>query len=122
MSNPNDRNPNDPTETQVTGAIDFAERTSVEQVEEGHDLAPKFDGDGLIACVTTDAKSGEVLMQVSCSGNNVLLSVASKTYSKARERGLAGLTRVSVTPLQVFEAAPIGNATHAPLRRCVRSE
>ncbi|MXS86077.1 phosphoribosyl-AMP cyclohydrolase [Nitrosomonas sp. HPC101] len=37
-------------------------RTSVEQVEEGRELAPKFDRDGLIACVTTDADSGEVLM------------------------------------------------------------
>ena len=40
----------------------FAPRTSVEQVEEGHELAPKFDRDGLSACVTTDAISGEVLM------------------------------------------------------------
>ncbi|WP_341702944.1 phosphoribosyl-AMP cyclohydrolase [Ferrovibrio sp.] len=40
----------------------FAKRISVEQVEEGHDLAPKFDADGLIPCVTTDADSGEVLM------------------------------------------------------------
>lgn len=42
--------------------IDFAPRTSVEQVEEGHALAPKFDEHGLIACVTTAAGSGEVLM------------------------------------------------------------
>ncbi|MFM8890526.1 MAG: phosphoribosyl-AMP cyclohydrolase [Planctomycetia bacterium] len=35
---------------------------SVEQVEEGHDLTPKFDADGLIPCVTTDHASGEVLM------------------------------------------------------------
>lgn len=40
----------------------FTERTSIEQVEEGHELAPKFDEAGLIACVTTDASSGEVLM------------------------------------------------------------
>ena len=40
----------------------FAERTSVEQVEEGAVLAPKFDADGLIACITTDADAGEVLM------------------------------------------------------------
>jgi phosphoribosyl-AMP cyclohydrolase len=40
----------------------FAERFSVEQVEEGAELAPKFDGDGLIPVVTTDAVSGEVLM------------------------------------------------------------
>jgi len=37
-------------------------RTSVEQVEEGRELAPRFDPDGLIVCVTTDADSGEVLM------------------------------------------------------------
>ena len=42
--------------------IPFAERKTVEQVEEGADLAPKFDVNGLIACVTTDAKTGEVLM------------------------------------------------------------
>ncbi|HEU0195676.1 MAG TPA: phosphoribosyl-AMP cyclohydrolase [Nevskiaceae bacterium] len=42
--------------------IQFTLRSSVEQVEEGHDLAPKFDEHGLIACVTTSAASGEVLM------------------------------------------------------------
>jgi phosphoribosyl-AMP cyclohydrolase len=42
--------------------IHLAHRTSIEQVEEGHDLAPKFDRDGLIACVTTDASTGDVLM------------------------------------------------------------
>jgi phosphoribosyl-AMP cyclohydrolase len=40
----------------------FAERTSVEQVEEGDILAPKFDKDGLIPVVTTDYDSGELLM------------------------------------------------------------
>ena len=40
----------------------FASRESVEQVEEGFELAPKFDSDGLIPCITTDASSGEVLM------------------------------------------------------------
>lgn len=43
-------------------SLTFAPRTSIEQVEEGQDLAPKFDADGLIACVTTDAVSGDVLM------------------------------------------------------------
>jgi phosphoribosyl-AMP cyclohydrolase len=41
---------------------EFAPRTSIEQVEEGKDLAPKFDADGLIPAVTTDAVSGELLM------------------------------------------------------------
>ena len=40
----------------------FAPRTSVEQVEESAELAPKFDSDGLIPVVTTDATSGELLM------------------------------------------------------------
>lgn len=40
----------------------FSPRTSIKQVEEGSVLAPKFDGDGLITCVTTDATSGELLM------------------------------------------------------------
>lgn len=40
----------------------FANRRSIEQVEEGLELAPKFDADGLIACITTDVARGEVLM------------------------------------------------------------
>lgn len=40
----------------------FSPRESIEQVEEGSALAPKFDAAGLIVCVTTDAHSGEVLM------------------------------------------------------------
>ena len=40
----------------------FGERKTVEQVEEGVDLAPKFDADGLIPAVTTDYQSGELLM------------------------------------------------------------
>jgi phosphoribosyl-AMP cyclohydrolase len=40
----------------------FANRVSVQEVEEGTALAPKFDSDCLIACVTTDFTSGELLM------------------------------------------------------------
>ncbi|MCG8558413.1 MAG: phosphoribosyl-AMP cyclohydrolase [Hyphomicrobiales bacterium] len=40
----------------------FAKRKSVEQVEEGAELAPKFDAEGLMPVVTTDAASGDVLM------------------------------------------------------------
>jgi phosphoribosyl-AMP cyclohydrolase len=40
----------------------FAARLSVEQVEEGTELAPKFDEHGLIPAVTTDVHSGELLM------------------------------------------------------------
>ena len=40
----------------------FAARMSVEQIEEGLVLAPKFDAGGLIPCITTEAHVGEVLM------------------------------------------------------------
>lgn len=40
----------------------FHPRTSVEQVEEGDVLAPKFDEHGLIPVVTTDFETGELLM------------------------------------------------------------
>ena len=40
----------------------FGTRESVEQVEEGDELAPKFDENGLIPVVTTDINSGELLM------------------------------------------------------------
>jgi phosphoribosyl-AMP cyclohydrolase len=43
--------------------VNFQARQSIEQVEEGNDLAPKFDDRGLITVVTTDATSGELLMQ-----------------------------------------------------------
>lgn len=42
--------------------IAFEARLSIEQVEEGTDLAPKFGEDGLLPCITTDAQSGDVLM------------------------------------------------------------
>jgi phosphoribosyl-AMP cyclohydrolase len=40
----------------------FGARRTVEQVEEGTELAPRFDEHGLIPAVTTDFASGEVLM------------------------------------------------------------
>ncbi|MEM1058683.1 MAG: phosphoribosyl-AMP cyclohydrolase [Verrucomicrobiota bacterium] len=40
----------------------FAARTSVEQVEEGDQLAPKFDENGVIPCVTMHFQTREVLM------------------------------------------------------------
>jgi phosphoribosyl-AMP cyclohydrolase len=40
----------------------FSDRGSVQAIEEGAKLAPKFDADGLVTCVATDAASGDVLM------------------------------------------------------------
>ena len=40
----------------------FKKRETIKQVEEGNDLAPKFDKNGFIPVVTTDVESGVVLM------------------------------------------------------------
>ena len=54
----------------------FAERTSVEQVEEGTNLAPKFDEDGLIPVVTTDYGTGEVLMHAYMNAEALAKTIA----------------------------------------------
>ncbi|MEM9399288.1 MAG: phosphoribosyl-AMP cyclohydrolase [Verrucomicrobiota bacterium] len=41
----------------------FGQRATKKIVEEGSDLAPKFDANGLIPVITTDFQSGELLMQ-----------------------------------------------------------
>lgn len=51
--------PSDPTPARRDN---LAERRSVEQVEEGLELAPRFDADGLIPAITADHDSGEILM------------------------------------------------------------
>ena len=56
-------------------AVKFQERMTVEQVEEGDDLAPKFDDRGLITVVTTDADSGELLMQGYMNAEALRLSI-----------------------------------------------
>ncbi len=54
----------------------FAARVSIEQVEEGLALAPKFDADGLIPCITSDANTGEVLMLGYMNGGALQQTIA----------------------------------------------
>lgn len=55
--------------------MSFAPRKSVEQVEEGLELAPKFNPDGLIPVVTTDYASGEVLMHAYMNRDALLKTI-----------------------------------------------
>jgi len=55
----------------------FAERSTIEQVEEGNELAPKFDERGLIPVVTTDISSGELLMHGYMNKEALLLTIES---------------------------------------------
>lgn len=46
----------------MTTASLFAERRSVEQVELGSDLAPRFDAQGLLPAIVVDAATDQILM------------------------------------------------------------
>ncbi len=67
----------------------FAARKTVEQVEEGLALAPKFGADGLIPCITTDANTGEVLMLGYMNGEALRRTIATSEahyWSRSRQR------------------------------------
>lgn len=65
-----------PDKSNPAAVAAFAARTTVEQVEEGLTLAPKFDADGLIPCITTDADTGEVLMLGYMNGDALRRTIA----------------------------------------------
>jgi phosphoribosyl-AMP cyclohydrolase len=61
---------------------------SSKEVEEGLAFMPKFDADGLITAVVTDAKSGDVLMVVHMNEEALRKTVASGEawyYSRSRK-------------------------------------
>ena len=69
------------------GSPEFAPRLSVAEVEEGTRLAPKFDPEGLMPCVATDAESGEVLMLGYMNAEALALTIATGEahyYSRSR--------------------------------------
>ncbi|MDJ0700836.1 MAG: phosphoribosyl-AMP cyclohydrolase [Woeseiaceae bacterium] len=69
-------------------AVRFKARETIEQVEEGDDLAPKFDDRGLITVVTTDATSGELLMQGYMNAEALSLTIQTGEahyFSRSRE-------------------------------------
>jgi phosphoribosyl-AMP cyclohydrolase len=53
----------------------FLPRVSIEQVEEGRELAPKFDPAGLLPVVTTDFSSGELLMHAYMNAEALHLTI-----------------------------------------------
>ncbi len=68
--------------------VKFQARKSIEQVEEGNELAPKFDDRGLIPVVTTDAKTGELLMQGYMNAEALQLTIKTGEahyYSRSRQ-------------------------------------
>jgi phosphoribosyl-AMP cyclohydrolase len=72
----------------LTDKASFAARGSADQVEEGRAFAPKFDADGLVTAVATDAKSGDVLMVAHMNAEALAKTIASGEawyYSRSRK-------------------------------------
>ena len=69
--------------------IKFSKRLSVEQVEESQDLAPKFDSDGVIPCITKHFETQEVLMFAYMNEESMKLTISSgfaHYWSRSRKK------------------------------------
>ena len=67
----------------------FAPQATTEQVEEGRVLAPKFDADGLITCVVTDARTHDLLMVAHMNPEALAKTIATGEtwlYSRSRRK------------------------------------
>jgi phosphoribosyl-AMP cyclohydrolase len=67
----------------------YAERGTPEEVERGLAFQPKFDADGLIAAVVTDAASGQVLMFAWMDAEALALTLETRVghfWSRSRRR------------------------------------
>ena len=65
----------------------FAPPGAAADLEEGIALTPKFDADGLVTCVATDAASGEVLMVAHMNAEALAKTIATGQawyYSRSR--------------------------------------
>jgi phosphoribosyl-AMP cyclohydrolase len=72
-----------------TANTPFAPPGTKSQLEESADLTPKFDANGLITAVVTDATSGTVLMVAHMNAEALALSIASGDawyYSRSRQQ------------------------------------
>jgi phosphoribosyl-AMP cyclohydrolase len=66
----------------------FAPPASAGDLEEGLALTPKFDADGLVTCVATDAGSGEVLMVAHMNAEALAKTIATgEAWYFSRSRG-----------------------------------
>ena len=95
-----------PDESVPAAVVAVVARTTVERVEEGVALAPRFNSDGLIPCITTDASAGEVLMLGYMNGEALQRTIATgeaHDWSRShqclwREGATSGLVQEVVAP------------------------
>ena len=66
----------------------FTERKTIKEVEEGNKLSPKFNSDGYIPVVTTDTKTGKLLMHAYMNDEALKCTIEKKEayyYSRSRK-------------------------------------
>lgn len=69
--------------------IMFKKRDNIKEVEEGKYLAPKFDENGLIPVITTDFKTGDILMHGYMNDHTLKKTIESKEahyWSRSRNK------------------------------------
>ena len=60
----------------MTDQTQFPAPGALAELEEGAALTPKFDADGLVTCVATDAKTGDVLMVAHMNADALRMTIA----------------------------------------------
>ena len=74
-------------ESDLVGSAPFTAPAGAAELEEGEALTPKFDADGLVTAVATDAKSGDVLMVAHMNAEALAKTIATGEawyYSRSR--------------------------------------
>ena len=67
----------------------FKKRDNIKEVEEGKYLSPKFDQNGLIPCITTDYKTGDILLQGYMNSEALKITIELKEahyWSRSRKK------------------------------------
>lgn len=66
----------------------FAQAASKAELEDGAVLMPRFDANGLVTCVTSDARTGEVLMVAHMNAEALSRTIATgQAWYWSRSRG-----------------------------------
>ena len=70
----------------------FKKRDNIKEVEEGKYLEPKFDENGLIPVITTDFKTGDILMHGYMNDEALKKTIETKEahyWSRSRKKNMA---------------------------------
>jgi phosphoribosyl-AMP cyclohydrolase len=124
-----------PTIEAIMTDTKFAPRGDKHAIEEGAAFAPRFDRDGLIVCVTTETRSGDILMVAYMNAESLRLTIETGVahyWSRSRQElwrkgDTSGQTQKVVSMrvdcdqdaiLLEVEAGGDGKACHTGRRSC----